>query len=394
MHIINKSLADITLSDVQRLIDEQVVEGKHIDFKREAYGNSDSDKKEFLKDISSFANAGGGDIILGIEEDKGTGQAKKICPLLINPDEEIRRLQGSANTGLDPRLPSLDFKELKINDGYVLVIRIRKSWLSPHRVSFKDSSKFYSRTSKGAELLDTQSLRNAFTLTQTVSDRIRDFRNERMIALSANQTPLPFQDGAKVILHIVPVNSFNTGQRYNILQVYDTPNLLRLISQLPQYRRINLDGVLWSGNANKPECSDYAQIYHNGIIEVVSHSELMPYEIKGKIEYSIAGRVLENKLFNCIRENLKIYSMLDIEPPACILLSLLGVKDYFLHNGETYQYYHPTPLDRDALILPDILIEDYSDLVEQQMRPVIDQLWNAFNYKGSVSYDQDGKWHP
>src|SRR5260370_35585410 len=68
---LNKSLDSIEESDLQALIDNQVPEGKTIEYKKALPGNSDGDKKEFLADVSSFANAAGGDLIFGIREDSG-----------------------------------------------------------------------------------------------------------------------------------------------------------------------------------------------------------------------------------------------------------------------------------------------------------------------------------
>ena len=50
-----KPFESITEEDLQTLVDEEISESKTIDYKRDNYGNDDSEKKEFLKDISSFA---------------------------------------------------------------------------------------------------------------------------------------------------------------------------------------------------------------------------------------------------------------------------------------------------------------------------------------------------
>lgn len=77
-----KSLDFIDQSDLQALIDNKISEGKTIDYKEKLSGNSDADKKEFLYDISSFANASGGYLIFGITEDKG-------IPIQINGMEIV-----------------------------------------------------------------------------------------------------------------------------------------------------------------------------------------------------------------------------------------------------------------------------------------------------------------
>ena len=73
---LNKPLDEITEADLQYYIDEEIVETKTIEYKEKLPGKIDKDKnkkedknkdkKEFLGDVSSFANAAGGHIIYGI----------------------------------------------------------------------------------------------------------------------------------------------------------------------------------------------------------------------------------------------------------------------------------------------------------------------------------------
>ena len=66
----------LSQSDLEELTEAQVPEGLRLEYKRELYGNSDSDKREFLKDVTALANSHGGHLILGIEE--------KIIPFSFN----------------------------------------------------------------------------------------------------------------------------------------------------------------------------------------------------------------------------------------------------------------------------------------------------------------------
>lgn len=58
-------------ADLDQLIANSVLEGKTIDYKLALPSNSDLDKKEFLADVSSFANTSGGDLIFGVDESEG-----------------------------------------------------------------------------------------------------------------------------------------------------------------------------------------------------------------------------------------------------------------------------------------------------------------------------------
>ncbi len=56
MTIGNKNFEEISESDLTELIEVGVPEGVLIEYKSTGYGNADADVKEFLKDVSSFAN--------------------------------------------------------------------------------------------------------------------------------------------------------------------------------------------------------------------------------------------------------------------------------------------------------------------------------------------------
>lgn len=65
--ISNMPLDDIEEKHLQGLIDAKTPERKIIEYKSELPKFDDTDdKKEFLADVSSFANASGGDLIYGI----------------------------------------------------------------------------------------------------------------------------------------------------------------------------------------------------------------------------------------------------------------------------------------------------------------------------------------
>ena len=70
--MIDKEIEQITENDLQRLVTNKVAENRTLDYKEELPKKNNEEKKEFYKDISSFANALGGDIIYGISEEKKT----------------------------------------------------------------------------------------------------------------------------------------------------------------------------------------------------------------------------------------------------------------------------------------------------------------------------------
>jgi len=76
--MIPKQILDVREEDFQRLIDNGVSEGKTIDYKQQIALNSYQEKKDFLYNVSSFANASGGNLIFGITEDRSSGLPAQV----------------------------------------------------------------------------------------------------------------------------------------------------------------------------------------------------------------------------------------------------------------------------------------------------------------------------
>jgi len=141
--MLGTNLSDI--SDIHRLRDNRVLERRFLDFKERAIGSGDGEKREFLKDICAFANTSGGYLVLGMRTKDGA--ADEVCGIdLPDPDKEKQRLTHLVRDGLEPRLSGLDLVWLPtVGTCGVMVVRVARSWLAPHRVTFLKDMNFYVR---------------------------------------------------------------------------------------------------------------------------------------------------------------------------------------------------------------------------------------------------------
>ena len=240
-------------------------------------GNADKDKKEFLADVSSFANASGGDLVFGVEEKrdsdgKPTGVPERVSGLSIgNGDAEILRLENIVRNGIGPRIAGLHFRTVgAYANGPVLLARIQKSYAAPHMVTFQDHSRFYSRNSRGKYPLDVGEVRAAFALSESVPEKARRFRDERLARIVADETPVAQPPGPKVVLHLLPVTAFDPATRYNLGRFeYRPSDLPPLAGGGPSFR-YNLDGVVtYVPPLENSPSHGYVQLFRNGTIESV-----------------------------------------------------------------------------------------------------------------------------
>jgi len=407
---LNKPITSIEESDLQALVAAQLPELKTIEYKQALPGGTDADKKEFLADVSSFSNTIGGDVLFGIEAQAGV--PTQLTGIQIDDvDAQKLRLEHLLRDGIAPRLPWVDIHTVALaaKPGYyVLLLRIQKSWLSPHRVIFKDHGHFYARNSAGKYRLDVTELRTAFELSGTTAERIRDFRAERLSKIGAGEEiPVLLDEQApKLVLHIVPLTAFSASAALDLRTLFDAlngPLLQPLIVwdvELNAEMRFNIDGIVRSNRRiSPPSPIAYTQLFRNGNIETVDLSILginawnisqFGSNVEGK---SFHGERYERKLLEAVKRYSEVLKLLDIGPPAFVLVSFLDVKGYRLTHSSFERRFSPftDEIDRMNLVIPAIMLDSFDGDLAVAMKPIFDTVWNAAGHASSPNYDASGR---
>lgn len=379
----------INEGDLQELIRDQVREQKTIDYKEALPGHSDKDKREFLADVSSFANAAGGFLVYGMKEDAGI--PVDLCGLgQIDADHEILRLDSVARTGIAPRIPGFSIWPVQLADGSAaIIVRIPRSYAAPHMVTFQESSRFYSRNSAGKYPLDVGELRVAFLRSETAADRIRSFRIERLSNIIAGETPAPLKAAPRIILHIIPFSAFEPTSRFDLSSLAHERARLAPISGGGWSQRYNLDGLLTWTTASEPGVAEsYLQVFRTGAIEAVN---TQVFGNNGSQRF-ISSPLLEKALLEAVPRFLGIQKSLGVDVPFVVMLSLIGVRGYRLAvDNESWWLDRYYPLERDSLLLPEALADLYECDAADLLRPMFDTLWNACGYERWMNYSSQGQ---
>ncbi|MGX9393262.1 AlbA family DNA-binding domain-containing protein [Nitrobacteraceae bacterium UC4446_H13] len=385
----NKAFDDVSVADLQALVETRIPEGRRLEFKRDHYGRTDEQKREFAADVSAMANAQGGYLIIGIDEKNGI--ASSIVGVAeANPDALVRAVVESIRTSFEPPIPGARVRWIEIETGRgVLAIQIDRSWSAPHRVMVGRDGRFFLRDENGKHPMTVSELRRAFLFASEVEDRIRRFRAERLQILIANEGPLAVDDsGPRLVLHVVPQQSFTDG-----LQIRHEPHRtgIQPLGARGWNSMHSLDGLVsYSGAEERfDSVRAFSTLFRNGVAEAIAkiyvgkQDSFRPLSLTGVEQDAISG------VDNIVSE----LERLSVPPPFYVMLSLVGVRGLSAPMDERRSAL-PYPHRADKILLPELTIDDVS--VKQCpsvfLRPLFDLMWNAFGQSGSPNYDRDGKY--
>ena len=139
-----RSLRDISLDDIHLLIENRVPEGLHLDYKETPYSGRPQDRREMLRDSIALANAEGGYLVLGVQED-GTGRPLSLMPF-DNPQDIAQAMRQACLDGIRDRIEGLEIRafETGFNQG-VIVVHVPFSDQRPHMITLDGGTDFCRR---------------------------------------------------------------------------------------------------------------------------------------------------------------------------------------------------------------------------------------------------------
>jgi len=384
---------EITIEYIDSLIADGVGESRDLDYKLAP--DWQDKKREFLADVSAFANAIGGLILYGVDEEREDGkQTGRPCAVVgietpLTADQLRLQVEHIIRAGIEPRLPH-DYAHAQVIEGYpdgrvVVAVRIRRSWLGPHMVAFPDrnTTQFYTRGSNGKYQLDYAQLRDAFAQSEDLSLRMRRFRDERLALLQAGESPAIVGNQPKVMLHLLPYTAFDSSTGVDITQaiVSVVKEKLRPMGGSLSYSRYNIDGYLCVAGD-----TGYVQVFREGIIEAVD-SEIGASYYKTDDKRFLPAQLLAGKIIDACERYLAALASMGIVAPLAVGVSLVGFKGIrFATNGADWAYFQGCVVDRDMASTPLVVLHEYPDDVVAVLRPVLDAVWQAGGWKDCDLY--------
>ena len=377
----NKSFLDCNEVDLKNIIENfDYHENEYIDYKENLYyleiPQNAKDRKaliaqgkcEFKSDVCAFANAEGGYLIIVISDDNGC--ASELCGIDI-PDNDLDKFELDRRNdlmGIQPRIPSIKFHFIKIENGrYIVILYIRHDNFAPYlHVENEKNYQVFKRTGNRKTSMSYTELRNMFNQSLSLDKEIYNYRKDR-IQYYGEQTEEKNDIYSRfLLLHIIP-------------ETFTDPSFSHNMFFLEKEKDISFDLIFtaFSNTQRSMPCADGLHFLHderaydktegyinnNGIFEcffplsnylnLTDNRYKHGYFARDYIWDRINGALFNyKKIFESIIGDCRIY----------ICLSIIGCKGIVTQTpAEEDIGYYIGSIDRDRIMCNPIVVEKISD---------------------------------
>ena len=390
-------LDQVTVAQLDSLVANGVAEGRQLDYKEELPISLDKDKREFLSDVTAFANTVGGDMIYGVREARDaagnpTGIPEKIVGLQgVNIDKLKLTLDSLLRDAVDPRIRGVALHTIPRGaEPPCLLVRAPRTTLGLHMVTFQGLGRFYGRATSQRYVLDCAQIRDAFLEADAAVERARRFRRERVAAVLSGDTPILMATGPRAIFHLLPIAAApDIGARFLTEKENDLAMNLRTLEGAGNLNwRFNLDGFVVH-TVREPAKQSYAQLFRHGGVEAVSPNVV----VMRPDDQSFYGNHLEAALIRCMAAYQRLWETLGVTGPVMAGLTLSGMKGAMMRAGVAFSF-DPEPFTADIVNVPEVVVQDAATPSHQALKPLLDIVWNGGGWPGSPFYTAGGEWKP
>ena len=393
-----EDIAKLNAQYLQQLCNDKCPESKTLDFKRELPGNSDKEKHELLKDVCSFANADGGDIVYCVEEVDGVANA--IFPASSElPDAAKLRISQILDAGLEPRVPGVRLHHVDVPGGFALVVRVPASYDGPHCIRSHNNRRFVMRNGTGTTDMTYEQIRSSFDRTATLAEKARRFVSARLDLIAQRRTPAPMRQGPIWVLHLVPLAGIAERQSVDLREVYSQSYINFIGADWGgASRTFNFDGlVVHPGGGQDDGHYAYNHLFRTGALEAAQTGGVTRKFDQNGPERSIVWSLEMSRFFYQSATNFIARAKgWGFGGPALLGIAVLNVQGFELGIDDAFHPFSRATADRPNLIPPEVWIENLESVnVDDALRPSLDVLWQAFGLERCFDFDgTTGSYNP
>ena len=391
-----------SIADLERLVENEVKEDWSIDYKADLdrQNGDDLSKKGilcFLENVTAFANAQGGVLLVGITEEESCAREVKGIHV-TNRDSFQLTLENLLRDSVKPRLNGVTYDWIEVANGrYVLVINVPYSLQGPHVVDHGSQWRFFLRHSNGKHAMDVDEVREAFLSRSQYREKAIAFRNERYRELMNEDRYVggtihnDLRCGAKILFHLVPAQHGMGLSQINPVRLKPILKKNRALEKMFSVWELSFEGL----RAIDPGPPDFRfalrgqmLVSRDGTTELI----LGDYHYMNG-DMGTLHSVYEEDLVEATRALLQTFKEHQIQPPFFAFLTVHSFVGRKLYSRRQESFRQPLgEISRDPMMIPPVVFQEYDADVPTVLKDLFDPIWNECGEASSWNYDEKGIW--
>lgn len=385
----NVVLDDLQEEHLKALIPD-VYESHTLDYKEEMYKDSKPDTRELLKDVISLANASGGHLIIGMQQNREEGKPDGTPKELVgieNGDEAEKRIESVCHYNIHPNIVGLRVRSVPLGSPSrsCTVVFVPNSGNKPHVYEYKGRREFYQRQERQNLPMSIEKIKETVLSTHAASQQHRDF-------IRAQEEEISQFTGDRSALWMYACPQFVGVER---IDVFD-PSVDRYLRNLPTISSLqgyrpqvgsyypSLDGLV--GYDYVPDSTQMTRIQRTGYVDHVIAGDPVPNEDRRIKHWLIEGALYWWTRYCCdfAAEHLG-------GEPVVFGVCLLSVKGTYLKPGreDPFGIAKSRRVRRNHLKLPEYRITTPAEW-KGLAKWAADRIYNAYGHEASQHFGEEG----
>ena len=178
-------IRNLSESELVKFLNRRVPESTGvIDYKLELSGGKGKDREttELLKDVSAFANAEGGHLLIGMNEPASDTAGETALVGIDAGDQVATQIEQQCAACIDPRIPGLLVRSIALENGKsAVIVHVPPSPSRPHMVAYEPTKvrTFYIRHSETAQPMKSSEVRQAVLSAAAGNQNAIDYAAEQ-----------------------------------------------------------------------------------------------------------------------------------------------------------------------------------------------------------------------
>lgn len=378
MFITPKEVVDLNEENLKTIVEKKIPEGLYFDYKSNLSRKSEKEaKREFLKDVTAFANSHGGNILIGVKEPTPNLTVNQQIVGIDNGDKIAQNLERVTSTSIDPRISGLRIVPVPLSNGkYCILVHIPPSLSRPHMVQHQGHFTFYMRHTESSFIMTTHQIRESVLSSFSAEAKAKQYMEEKERDVRLYE----IKEHPLILLQAIPLISLEKrwdvldSKLESVLRGYDRQkkyrNFVNLASSIAP--KLFIDGLM--GRDSREELRWKTEIHRNGYVSTIYH--IKPQKDLNNVNRYILDSAICELLEACGDLINEAWSITNTDLPYLISCKYLNAKGTVLYT-EAGGGDFSEPFERNELVWP-LHFRNVSQDVLEIIEEMCTEMYNAF----------------